>query len=89
MHHLRWVTSSLYAAEYEGLLRVHALREDARERALAHLGISSGTDSVPWGMQISTLVKKWEMTSQVVLTPAMKTVRLYSLPIARSSSHDI
>ena len=68
---------------------MQALREDARERALDHLGISSGTDNVPWGMQISTLVKNWDMTCEVALTPAMKRVRLYSLPIARSSSHDI
>ncbi len=49
---------------------MQALREDARERALAHVGF---TDGASCGEPISTLVKEWD---EELLTPSIKTVRL-------------
>ena len=59
----------------QAALRVQGLREDGRQRALAHLGISSSAiapDSKPWGQRIVILVKNWTTTWEYELTPPQR-----------------
>ncbi len=76
-------------AQQERAVRLQPLRNDARERALAHVGICNeavADGMACWGMQLSTLVREWDMTCQLVLTPQMKKARLLVLQNAGSIS---
>ena len=59
----------------QAALRVQGLREDGRQRALGHVGISSSAlapDSQPWGQRIVPLVKAWALTWDFELTPPQR-----------------
>ena len=61
-------------------MKVEALREDARQRALAHVGIRKSVtapDSKPWGDRITTLAKEWANTWRDELTPPQQRVRVH------------
>ena len=63
------------------------LREEARNCALAYVGICSSTtapDGKPWGMRILTLVENWDATWLALFTPALREVRSH-LPSTGSS----
>ena len=59
-----------------------ALQDDGRQRALAHIGISSTTiapDGKHWGKErIDVLVGDWRTTYRTLLTQQQKMVRAHS-----------
>ena len=79
LHNARWLTRLCIDVE-EWMLQ--ALRDDGRQRALAHVGISStatAPDGKPWGKQrIDALVGGWAITYQTVLTGTQESVRVHS-----------
>ncbi len=62
--------------------RLQVLQDDGRQRALAHVGISSAAaapDGKPWGERIDALVCDWATTYKTVLTQSHKKVRAHSI----------
>ena len=58
-------------------MRIRALQEDGRRRALAHVGISTAATAPngrPWGSRITALVDNWEGTYKRMLTKPQKRV---------------
>ena len=59
---------------------LQALQVDGRQRALAHVGISSSAiapERTPWGHRITTLVQDWTSTYRIMLTEPQKRVCMH------------
>ena len=70
---------------------MQGLREDGRQRALAHVGICSRTiapDGKPWGERMIGLAKYWANTWETELTQSQKEVQVRSTCVWPSTARD-
>ena len=79
---LKTMLSSRHGAVADkAALRVQAVKDDARLRALAHVGISGSAiapDGKPWGNRITSLKENWGKAWWEVLDHQQKGVRKLS-----------